>query len=556
MPMISIWHAVALLAITMLPAGLFTGCSHDTIAGGSGSTTTNGFTAVIVNNQGEPVRNATVHIRPHDYCAGSSELSAPAVAGTIADTFTSADGTISRGNMHPDSYTIEIIDESTQMAAVIRSEISAGPVQKLGGVTLAPAGTIRGALDAALLGGSATFGIQIYGMERLARIDPATGTFTFENMPAAEYTLRLAGSGTAFTPVDIDTVSVLPQQTATVNPYASWQHAATMSIDTRAAGLSATDTLYNFPMLLRLGADNFDFSTAKRKGNDFRITKSNGSAVPFEQEWWDSASGTAALWVLIDTLGGSNEVQTVNLYWGNTNASLVSRPATVFDTATGFSGVWHLNESGGTPQKDATAFGNDGTPQRQDGSNDVPGIIGRSQQFKNDSQCIVFSSINSLPGNGNSDWTVSLWVKSLKTDTAAYTFFDDRGSGCTLLLDTASRWVLHGSTGSSITDSCSAPATPGIWVYICGSRKGSSMYLYVNGTIADSAAAATVPPSATTSGKSFRLGSQMSDTGWFYGVIDELRSSRQAESDLWIRLCYTTQRENQDVVRIVPQPAP
>jgi len=550
--MIDIRYPLAILAAVTLLSGIFSGCSQgDPVAGGSGSTTTNGFTAVVVNTKGEPVRNATVHIRPHDYCASVHGIPAPSVPGTIADTTTGVDGSLTFSNLLPDEYTIEFVDEASGQGAIIRSDIAAGPVRAFGGVALAPVGAIRGSLDAALLGSTGTFGVQIYGMERIGYTDSTSGAFLIDNMPPADYALRLTSTDSSFTSFTIDTVAVLPQDTVTINPYHTWLHTAIMLIDNAAAGLAPGDTLFDFPLLLRLSPDNFDFSTAKKKGTDFRVTKRDGSAVPFEQEWWDSASGTAALWILIDTLCGNTPVDTLQLYWGNTRASLVSQPAKVFATASGFSGVWHLNESGGTAQKDATVNNREGTPLRMDGSNDVAGSIGRAQQFKNDSQCIVFPASGVSPAINDTSFTVSMWAKVSEIDTAVQTLITFDNSGYTLLLDTASRWFFYGPTNGTSLDSCSAPY-PAVttWVHLCAIKNGSHLYLYVNGALTDSAPAPVTTPAEVTSESSFRLGSFFNDTGWLYGAIDELRISRRAETALWIRFCYETQKENQAVVRV------
>ena len=136
--------------------------------------------------------------------------------------------------------------------------------------------------------------------------------------------MRLLNSDTAFKPRTLDTVAVASGDTVLVNPYAAWNYTAQCAITPAAAGLSAEDTVFNFPLLLRLDGNNFDFATARKKGNGFRVTKADGSAVPFEQEWWDSANGTTALWLHVDTLFGCREVQALQLFWGNNAASLIS----------------------------------------------------------------------------------------------------------------------------------------------------------------------------------------------------------------------------------------
>ena len=167
----------AALMVLLVAGSVWYRCTRSGgIAGGSGSTTTNGFTATVIDAQGGPVANATVHVRPEGYCAsGSGE--AVTSAGTVADTFTGTDGTVSLGAIQPGRYTIEAFDALTGQGVVIRSEIAEGPARDIGALTIVPVGGIRGALDAALLRTEGTFGVQIYGMERFSRVDSAEHTF-------------------------------------------------------------------------------------------------------------------------------------------------------------------------------------------------------------------------------------------------------------------------------------------------------------------------------------------------------------------------------------------
>ena len=524
-------------------------CTPGDVAGGSGSTTTNGFTATIVDSQGDAVADAVIHVRPEEYCASGS---GPAVAmnGTVADTFSGTDGAVALSNLQPGRYTIEAFDVHSGQGAVVRSVIENGPARDIGSLKVEPAGAIRGALDAELLKSTGRFGVQIYGMERFALVDSATGTYQFTDLPPAEYTLRLVNSDTSFNPRDIDTVAVTSADTVAIDPYTEWNHSARLLIHPAAAGLSASDTVFNFPLLLRLDGSNFDFSTERKKGNGLRVTKEDGGTVPFEQEWWDSANGIAALWLHIDTLFGSREVQTLRLYWGNSTASQVSSSLAVFDTAFGFEGVWHLNESGGTEQEDATVNNRSGVPFAMDGANDIPGIIGRSQEFEEDSQRILFDSLQIVNSGRDNNFTVSLWVKAAGVPDSAQGIFSRDDGAYGLYLDTGTQWVLNGDAPGFPNGFCTASATVEQWVHLCCVRRDGLNVLYVNGRATDSSEAGSSGSVAAFSDFALRLGGFSNNSGWFYGVIDEFRIYRYAVPEKRIRLCYETQREDQSTVEV------
>lgn len=544
-------HVIS-VAVLLCIAGFFLACTQSNgLTGGSGSTTTNGFTATIVNREGEVVANAAVRVRPERYCA-SANGAATGVAGTVVDTFSGNDGTVTLGDLLPGKYVIEAFDASTGEGVVRLDTIDDGPAHDIGILTVERTGVISGVLEVDKLRLVPSFGIQVYGMERYAQVDSVTGNYLLSGMPAATYTLRLVSDDSTFVPLDLDTVTVSVADTVEVQSYTAWKYSADLTIHPLAAGLSAADTIMNFPLLLRLDRNNFDFSSERKKGGGFRVTKEDGTPVAFQQEWWDSANGTAALWLHVDTLFGDRQVQKLRLYWGNSAGSLLSEPEVVFDTGYGFTGVWHLNESGGKPQLDATVNGRSGIPEKMDGANDISGSIGRAQIFDDDSQCIVFDSAevsgtNSVFGNGTS-FTVSMWVKASGVPQSPQCLFSSDSGGFGILLDASSRWVVCGVGPESGSDSCFAPAVVETWVYLTAIRLNSWNYLYVNGEIADSGQVAG--STGTTADDTFRLGSFTDNSGWFTGAVDELRIYRQALPEHRLRVDYVTQREETQMLTI------
>ncbi|MBN1575842.1 MAG: DUF2341 domain-containing protein [Chitinispirillaceae bacterium] len=549
--MIERLSAAGLKLPLLFSALIVIGCTRgDHIAGGSGSTTTNGFTAAIRNGRGEAVAGAVVRVRPNDYCATGTLPGISSTERSVLDTVTGSDGLVSVGGLLPGRYAIEINDAAAGEGALIRSEITAGPQVDFGVRTVKPVGAIGGMVDPMLLAAGAAFGVQVYGLERYAPVDPRTGRFLVTSLPPDTYTVRLIAEDTAFTPVDYDSIRLSPGDTVAVDPFAGWAHQGELTVDIAASGISIDDTIRNFPLLLQLDRDNFDFTTAKKKGGDLRVTKSDGSAVPINTDWWDSANATAVIWLLIDTLYGNRARQTLNVYWGNGRASTVSQPSAVFDTAFGYRGVWHLNESGGTMQLDATINARDGVPRGMDGANDVPGLIGRSQEFEGDPQCVVVgdASTNGSGAAEDEGFTVSAWVKAAKAAAGRWSVV--AGSPFGILLDGSGRWVFYGAEAGYDADSAFAPASIGQWTQLTGVRRGSWNYLYVNGAIADSCPAGGSPSAADLSGDSLFIGALPGGSGWFEGIIDEMRIHRGALSQKWIRLCYETQREGRRVVSL------
>jgi hypothetical protein len=533
----------------------FTNCIQQ-ISGGSGSTTTNGFTAMVQNGIGAPISNAIVHIRPNDYCSPSGKVYDTAGKGSVRDTFTGRDGFVGISDLIPGSYTIEVMDTLSEQGVVVRCSIPSGESKTIGILTTQPIGAVRGTLDAEFLKKSSRNAVQVYGMERLAPVDSETGGYYIDDLPPANYAFRVVSMDSSVNHKDLDSVTIISHYTVIVGPFSEWLHNGILTINTQAAGLKPSDTVINFPLLLRLDKSNFDFSTAKKNGVDLRVTKKNGSSVHFETEWWDSANSYAAIWILIDTLMGSKPQQTLNFYWGNLKASSVSKATEVFDTNIGYQDVWHLSESGGTEQKDATVNSVNGSPSEMDGANDIPGLIGRSQEFNKESQHIEFNLADNKSNVDFNDtsFTISLWVKpSSGNDTGIQGVISLQNKNFGLLLDNGKRWVVYGESSGGQKDSCFSPAVYNTWSMIGIKRNGSLCYLYINDSLVSSFSNVISVPNENVLATVLRLGCLPQSTGWFSGVLDEFRIYKRQMSDLWITLCYRTQRENQNVLSFKKQ---
>jgi hypothetical protein len=533
--------------VLLIAAAFFYGCTTDPVAGGSGSTTTNGFTASIRDSRGSSVANAVVHVRLRDYCATGAQVFHDTSRRLRLDTITGADGSIAVGSLEPGSYTIEFADTGAREGVVLHGEIVAGGTITFGEQRTQSVGALSGAVDLALVNDSTTFIVQIPGMERFASVDPNTGRYFVAALPPDTYSVRLASDDTAFDPVALGTITVATGDTARIDPFVQWTRQGIVTINMSAAGMVAGETVVNFPLLLRLDRANFDFATAKKKGGDLRITKTDGSIVRYEIDWWDSAGGTAAVWALLDTLRTGDTARTLNLFWGNNSAGSLSAPASVFDTASGYAGVWHLNESGGTLQKDATSWHNDGTPGGMDGGNDITGIIGRSQRFEGDSTRVVVAS-SGVTGGINNVAMISVWIKLKSPDDTDRTLLSSLLPGYSLVVDGGNRWVWPMSNPGDAADSLVAPASAETWALLTTVRRGSLRYFYVNGSVVDSSTAAATTSPVPDGG--FIIGCRADRTGYFNGVVDELRMHRTGLSSAWIRCCYETQREGQQVISI------
>ena len=89
--------------------------------------------------------------------------------------------------------------------------------------------------------------------------------------------------------------------------YQGWGHCGSLYILTtpQGAGLPETALEKNFPLLVRLNSEWFDFSQAKANGEDIRFATGAGAALAYQIEQWDAAGGKASIWVRIPEVKGA-----------------------------------------------------------------------------------------------------------------------------------------------------------------------------------------------------------------------------------------------------------
>jgi hypothetical protein len=379
-----------------------------------------------------------------------------------------------------------------------------------------------------------------------------------------------AGSFTTLCYVDkIDTAenrtfkkefSVISGCTAIITDNQSWLFSRKLYFNTTSSGAAVINNVYSFPVLIRLSTDNFDFSQAKKGGEDIRFAKADGTQLPCEIERWDPSIGRVEIWVKMDTVYGNTDNQYIVMYWGNTLAQAVSNSAAVFDTSTGFQGVWHLNETGSASVKDATSNHFDGTP-----SDTAPagaeGAIGSCKSFNGSSNYIRMKGTAAGKLNFQEDgtYTISAWVYTDTLDIGYHAIAGKSNEQYFLGLkranpDSTMRWEFveyRDKSGFQITQDFPSAKT---WTYLVGVRKGTTQYLYVNGTLVDSTIEFSPNSASRNTADDVTIGGFLSVPVYSYeekcsflGKIDEVRISNTANDGDWSRLCFMNQKE-QDVL--------
>lgn len=545
-----------------LSALLLWGCSSDQLTGGSSQQGNGHVVCVVRTSDGAPAVGAMVRLRPEDYLAGQSP---DTVSASIMETTTGSAGQFAFDSVESGRYRIEVNDGDSS-AVLLECEIVAETgTTDLDTAALLPYAGIIGRAAESVQAAAGNVHVQVYGLERRAPV-AGDGSFALLDLPEGTYSLRVAATDHSLKPIELDSVEAVAGSTTDLGAFAAWKHSAIVSINTSSTGAAVADDVHRFPLLVRLTAGSFDFTQAESYGADLRFAKPDGTALPHQIERWDVTAGSAAVWVLVDTVYGNRGDQYVTMHWGNPNASTNSGSTAVFDTANGFAGVWHLGEdaagrSGDAIYRDATAHGNHGLDSVLVDGKD--GLIGHGQQFVDSDRP---DSLNAVvikdPANASldfaGDFSVGCWFK---TDRPGKTGFvpklvakeDSAIASVALYLghDTATGWHVklkdwpatdHRLPGARDT---AVIIDDGQWHLAVGCRRDAVLELYIDGVLRATAAANA---GAVVNGGDLYIGR----TGYqrYNGSIDEVRIERVARSAAWVRLSFETQRPDQATVTI------
>ena len=520
----------------------------------SGIIVLNSFNAIsgrIVSTNSQAAPGAEITIAPSGYNP-AFDAALPGKYQAVSD----GSGTFSLYNIEQGIYNVYVVNRIDGNKSLLDSIIvGTGQLVRVPDVTLKKPATLIVWLPDSLTKYSGFMAIP--GTFTWKAVQPNTASVEFDSIPQGTLTsIVFQQANTSPEIVLFRDVVIASSDTVKLTQWTTWLHSAKVVLNTTASGANISQNVVDFPVLVRLNSVNFNFSQARRNGEDMRFIKQNNSALAFEIEYWDSATATATIWVKIDTVYGNNNSQSFSMLWGNSSAKTNSNPTAVFATGKGFRGVWHLGESGGTTQKDATYDKFIGTPEAMTGSSDVMGIIARAQDFDGSSQCIsVLNARNSrLDVQTDSFYTVSSWVFARTLNNGLHVFLSKGSAQYGLMINKTNRWEFYGGlAGYGVDTTTTAPATANAWTLVTGVRNGMKQYLYVNGVLADSTlSAAGTSPNISNNFYDLVIGRQSDDQSqWFDGIIDESRVESIARTAGWTRLCYQNQRSNQVLVQIV-----
>ena len=332
--------------------------------------------------------------------------------------------------------------------------------------------------------------------------------------------------------------------------YPGWQHSGSIFILTtpEGANLPASAAENDFPLLVRLHRDFFDFSQAKAHGEDIRFSTNAGAPLAYQIEQWDAAKGTASIWVRIPKIKG-NERQEIKVHWGKADAASESKGAAVFSAENGFASVLHMDgamkdELGALTLKDL-------------GTTATDGLVGEARHLTRGKGINCGDHITNYPF-GDGAFTSEAWFRAELAGTTIFYWGryatrlngktgDGNEVGINIGAPPSIGWASDGPGGAGGE---TAPVL-GQWNHVAATYEDGVSKIYLNGKLDGTRthkAAMSIVKDIVVS-----IGGMRGTDYRYIGDIDEVRVSRVARSADWMRLQYENQKAMQTLVGPIVQ---
>ncbi|MCA9173750.1 MAG: DUF2341 domain-containing protein [Planctomycetales bacterium] len=328
--------------------------------------------------------------------------------------------------------------------------------------------------------------------------------------------------------------------------YGDWLHHGTLALLTTPDGADLPDSAReeNFPLLVRLSRETFDFGQANSDGSDIRFSAA-GEPLAYQIERWDAIAGEACLWVRIPVIRG-NARQELGIHWGNANAVSESNGKSVFNRSNGYAVVMHLGEDSDSLKDEVGAV----SPVDR-GAEPCRGAIGLARRFDVGRGIACGEQIERLPA-GMESCSTEVWFRAHQVNGTVLGWGNEQAQGKVVLQVRSPPHVNLDCYFSNANVASSKGRLPmSEWVHVAHVYQHGDTRLYVNGQL-DGVSNAQGSP------LNIRRPARMWLGGWynnfrFVGDIDEVRVSTVERSADWVKLSYENQKPRQTLVGTLAQ---
>ena len=320
-------------------------------------------------------------------------------------------------------------------------------------------------------------------------------------------------------------------------------------IDFSVTGYKGTETLVNFPLIIKLSETikGFKYSDFLSDGADLRFALKDGTVLQHELESWDP-TGTSVAWVKIPAFANGLKL---SMHYGKAND--VAPEQKVFKDA-GYCAVYHLDEQDGA-YADATGngFGAKNVATADEMASEK-GVFGRSVRISNGARGAKTGGAVKSDVFGNAGLTdratVSFWAKYCTPGQAVGDdVYFSLGQKCkvssywnkprnVVVLDPGCWCQEYIWRGINHENVLAADVTDGAWHFMTVAFSGRDVWIYENGALRYSAKDSAVS-AMNVANQAFVIGNAYDANGdCFKGMIDEARIHPEVLSADWIAAEY------------------
>jgi Uncharacterized conserved protein len=520
-------------------------CTHTLELAGTTQTGNARVMGSIENPDGFAAKHTAIFLIPSDY--DPVKANSFSQSGVLVDT-TDTTGRFMFENVPAAGYNIQAVNNANQTRLLIQGVVVTDNDISVPGAALSKPAVVKVMLPDSIdpVNGC----VYVPGTMIFCFLRGNTRSVTIDSVPASILPALMYGTANSAVRTIIRyNIQVFSGGTLVVaNP--AWKYSKLLNFNTTASGAQVSGNVADFPALIKLTKNNFNFAEARADGRDIRFAKADTVFLQYEIEQWDAARGQAEIWVKVDTVYGNDSSHSIGMYWGNANAPGVSNGAAVFDTADGFAAVWHFNNNCG----DATANNYAGT---NFGAIDTEGIIGNSKKFNGADSIRIVGLLGSPASVSLSAWAQldssssygGAEIVSLG-DVAAIRMDDYRpnyGTMGTVHVSTTNNDTIFNDITSGGLDLAKTG-----WHYVAMTIDDANRLqsLYIDGTRYNQ-----ISNNALVNYSGVGINTLIGKHGNgknnynFIGSIDEVRVNKTVLSADWIRLCYMNQKASDMLVR-------
>ena len=297
--------------------------------------------------------------------------------------------------------------------------------------------------------------------------------------------------------------------------------------------------LVNFPVLINI-TDSDVGNSSQPDGDDIVFTDYFGTKLNHEIELFDD--GVLVCWVNVTDLN-STEDTFLYMYYGNPGCSNQENPVGVWDS--GFLMVHHMVDATSSSVEDSTSNNHDGV-KRAAGEPlySSSGLVDGAQDFDGSDDIVNISHDSSL-NLESTDFTVSVWLRH-DTSSGAQRFVSKRdlavveGWHLERQSDGLLRCLAWQGAGNSVS-LVGGSVSDGVWHFVVFKRDGDSWYSVLDDVVVGSTVDSDSIVSSTEPVLFGAVKQGSGESGYYNGLLDEIRVSDVARSVDWLSTEYNNQ---------------